>query len=188
MAKKIDNNIDNVLAELDKHPALLDRCQEFYLHRVVNKSTYQELADTFGVSLCTAYKYVQAYQRVAGEHVDTPCVREVIAFCEHEMYLLIKKRDGEKDKDDNVIEPGVKSVRDDLALTQQIRNYQVMINELAGLTRKAPLAQMNFVKKAVDDLVEIINRHIPDEATRRRIGEELYARGQYRAGGGNPSS
>ncbi len=188
MAKKVDSNIDKVLGELEKHPALLKRCQEFYLHRVVNRSTYQELADMFDVSVSTAFRYCKAYKKVAGEYVDTPYVREVIAFCEHEMYVLIKKRDGEKDEDDNVIKPGVESVRDYVALTQQIRKYQVMMNKLTGLTKNSPLAQMNFINNFVSEVVEIIDRHVPDEATRHKIGEELYARGQCRARGGGSSS
>ncbi len=174
MAKKaVDRNLERRLANLGKYPDTLKQAQEVYLYRVIKKASFQEVGKHFGFSTTTAWKFHQAYKPVADQYKEDPTVQEVLAFVYHEMWELITKR--EKVEGDT---------QEYVTFTKEIRHYQGMVNELGGLTVKTPTVQINVINNFVGEVVEIINRNVDDEATRRRIGEELCARGRRLIGDG----
>ena len=170
---KIDENFEKVLANLEKHPAVFKRAQKVYLYRVTQRASYEAIANHFGVVISTAQRYCKAYQRVAHKYVDDASVIETLRFVHNEMFELITRR-----KD------AAASTQEYTSLTKEIRRYLEIENELTGLTTKAPTVQINFINNFVSEVVEIISRNVDDEATRRRIGDELRARGQRLVGGG----
>jgi hypothetical protein len=152
-----DGNMEKHLAELEKHPALLKRCQEFYLARVINRISYEGLAKARGVHTATAWKYVQAYRRVAEQYRDTPEVQDVVSFCEHEIARLLQERSR------------ATAPQEYATLTREIRAYQGMLNELHGLIDRRP--QVN-VQVELRQMVEIVAEEVPS-AMRAYLGHVL---------------
>lgn len=154
----IDSNLVKHLAELSNHPALLRRCQEFYLERVINKLSYEELGRRKGVSMQTAWKYVQAYKRVAENHKDNPTVLDVIAFCHNEIARLLRLREGATRQEDKM-------------LTSEVRSFQAMINEVTGLVDHKPQVNVNVL---VGQVVNVVVEEVP-KAFGEFIGQPLSA-------------
>ncbi|HHT9117094.1 MAG TPA: hypothetical protein ACFYD1_00545 [Candidatus Hypogeohydataceae bacterium YC38] len=151
-----DFNLGKHLAELTKHPSLLKRCQEFYLARVIYKLPYEEIAKKYGIHLTTAWKYVQAYRKVAEEHADTPVIQDVVGFVEAEITGLLRERGK------------VTSAQDYATLTREIRNYQAMINEVTGIIDRRPQVSIQ-----VNQMVTLVAELIPEVMREFGIGEDL---------------
>ncbi|MBI5286720.1 MAG: hypothetical protein HY878_03915 [Deltaproteobacteria bacterium] len=142
------------LAELEKHPAMLRRCQEFYLERIINKTTYEELSKRHGVALATAWKYVEAYRKVADRYADNSNIQDVVAFCHSEIAQLLQWREE------------VKTSQERQMFTKEVRAYQAMIWEVTGLTDRRPQVYINNV---VNEMVIIIDQEVR-EALREVLG------------------
>lgn len=141
-----DNNMKKVLENLESHPSLLKRCQEFYLQRVVNKKSYEEIGKEYGVGVATAHGYVKAYEKVAERYSDNPTIGSVLAFCHAEISRLLKKREEASDS------------RADKNYTSEIRMFQSLICELSGLISR----QTKVDVKIFNNIVGVITSAIPD--------------------------
>lgn len=150
-----DGNMQKVLSELENRPALLKRCQTLYLERLIKGKSYQELAQTFGVSLSTAFKYVQAYKTVAERYSDAPSITGVIEFCQHEISKLLKRREE------------AETHRDYKDLTGEIRHYKKLESEISGLVRKGTDININFINNTINvitnELPTLLEQHLPKE-------------------------
>lgn len=155
MKKSLDGNLEKTLAELEKHPALFKRCQTLYLEKLTKGKSYQELAQELGVSLSTAFKYVQAYKAVAERYSDNPTMEGVLAFCYAEIARLLRKREF------------ALTVRDDKDLTSEIRMYQNMVNEISGLISRKAQINVNFINNTINiitnELPTLLEQHLPKE-------------------------
>lgn len=155
MKNGLDGNMEKNLAELEKHPALLRRCQEFYLDRIINKATYEELSKRHGVALATAWKYVEAYRKVADKYADSASVQDVVSFCHSEIALLLKWREDSSTSQERQM------------FTKEVRAYQSMIGEVTGLMDRRTQVQVN-VQNQVNQIVDVV-----DGAVREALQEVL---------------
>lgn len=151
-----DSNMEKTLTELEKHPALLKRCQTLYLEKLTKGKSYQELAQEYGVSLSTAFKYVSAYKTIAERYSDNPTIEGVLAFCYAEIARLLRKREF------------ALTVREDKDLTSEIRMYQNMVNEISGLISRK--AEVNVT--VLNNVVATITEALPS-ALEANIGKTL---------------
>lgn len=157
-----DRNFDKVLAEIEKHPAVLKRAQEIYLYKVTQRATAEALAKHFKVSIGTIYKYCNAYKPIAHKYSGEPELRETLLFVSNEIFRLNLRRNS---ADINAQEYAT--------LTREIRNYLAIECELLGFTQKQPAVQINFVQNVTNKVIEVVNRHVPDACIKEKIAEEL---------------
>lgn len=151
-----DGNMQKVLAELEQHPAVFERAQKVYLARIAERDSYDDIGTRFGIGKTTAYYYVKAYQKIAEKYTEMPQVADTLTFCYSELTRLCAKR------------KETTTARDFKDLTGEIRKYQEMANELAGLTRKGSTEiNINYITNIVNVITErlpaILDQHLPKE-------------------------
>lgn len=160
MKKSVDGNLEKTLANLEAHPAPLKRCQQLYLEKVIECKTCVEIAEEHGLNVSTVSRYIGAYKKTMEKYFTSPTITDVLAFCNTEVGRLLKRREK------------VETHRDYKDLTGEIRQYQDMVNEIAGLINRK--TEVNI--KVLNNIVNNITGFIPqvfEEFEGKTITKEL---------------
>lgn len=140
----IDKNLFKNLAELEKHPALLDRCRKLYISKRSSALTFDQLADELGIHVQTAYRYFHAYKKIAKQYNDVPDKDELMQAI-HETIVFYKKK-----------QEGALITRDFCHLGRLILSNQSLLCELQGFLERQPVMNVNFVNNIVQNIVNIL--------------------------------
>lgn len=165
-----DANLHKHLENLEKHPALLERCRMLYLERVINRSTYEEIRKKHGLALSTIHAYTSAYRKVLQKYSTEEGADDILVFLDAEIRRLMAKRAGVVVGEDGKPVGREEVSRQDYSmLTREIRSYQGMYNELKGFVDRRPQVNVNVL---VGQLVTVIAEEVP-KALREFMGQTL---------------
>lgn len=143
--KSVDGNLEKTLANLESHPALLKRCQQLYLEKVIESKTCVEIAEKHGLNVSTVSRYIGAYKKTTEKYFTSPTITDVLAFCNAEIGRLLKRREE------------VETHRDYKDLTGEVRQFQEMVNEVSGLINRKP--EVNIW--VVNNVIAVITEGLP---------------------------
>lgn len=136
---KPDFNLLKQLTELHKHPALLNRCKQFYLEKLITGCTFTEIANKHGVADSTANRYYYAYRdMVIAQGGDGLELEDVIAYVRNEMTWLYNEKK-------QAVTTNEKST-----LSRTLMGWQNMLNELKGFVDRSPKIQINTITQVVN--------------------------------------
>lgn len=134
-----DANLHKHLATLQEHPALLNRCKQFYLEKLITGCTFVELAGKHGVDDSTANRYYYAYRNlVIAQGGDGLDLEDIIAYIRNEMTWLYNEK------------KQAFTTNEKAALSRTLMGWQNMLNELKGFVDRSPKIQINTVTQVVN--------------------------------------
>lgn len=154
-----DGNLEKHLAELEKHPALRDRCEKIWLARIVQRMSYPQLAKTFGIHHETARRYCFAYEKILATYPSEFDVSHAMAFCN---YAITRLQQDRKEAE---------TLRDKVLVDRAIREYLDMANELAGLVDKRPQVQVNAI--ILNQVVDRVDEAVRGAMRKKGLDEAL---------------
>lgn len=165
MKKHPDSNLEKTLANLESHPALLKRCQQLYLEKVIESKTCVEIAEEHGLNVSTVSRYIGAYKKTTEKYFTSPTITDVLAFCNAEIGRLLKRREE------------VETHRDYKDLTGEVRQFQEMVNEVSGLINRKTDVNIrvvnNMVSMVTETLPYMLESNLGKTITKELINEML---------------
>lgn len=134
----IDANFKKNLAELESHPALMERCKKFFTARVVYKLTLAQLATQEKVCIATVKAYVDAYRNILKKYWDGDEREDAVWAYEAQIARLVQ------------LLARAEANSEKLAAEREIRATLSLLNELRGFVDRSPKIQINTVTQVVN--------------------------------------